>query len=202
MRYAKKIPPADKELRERLLAEGWKRLKEPSNLVAAILLSAPFMVVNGIISLAIAYYLYPPFREAINLNGFSLTINGVKLLLYVVGVFIFLAIHEFIHACFIPDVLKSDKTYWGINGLFGFVSTAEKIKKGRYLIISVMPFILLSLVLPFILKFMGWLNGYTVFLCLINAAGSCVDCLNICLIAIQVPRGAYIVSNGWETYFK
>ncbi len=39
-------------------------------------------------------------------------------------------------------------------------------------------------------------------LCLINAAGSCVDCLNMCLIAVQVPNGSYIMNNGPETYFK
>jgi hypothetical protein len=115
---------------------------------------------------------------------------------------VFNVIHEFLHACFIPNVLKSDKTYWGYNGFIGFVYTTEKIKKGRYLIISIMPFILLSVLLPFILNILGWLNGYTIFLCLINAVGSCVDCLNICLVAIQVPKGSYIVSNGLETYFK
>ena len=65
-----------------------------------------------------------------------------------------------------------------------------------------MPFSLLSLILPFILNILGWLNGYTILRCLINAGGSCVDCLNMCLVAIQVPRGSYIVNNGFETYFK
>ena len=65
-----------------------------------------------------------------------------------------------------------------------------------------MPFILLSVLLPFILNSLGWLNGYTVFLCLINAMGSCVDILNMCLVMIQVPKSSYIVNNGFETYFK
>ncbi|MGV8906228.1 MAG: DUF3267 domain-containing protein, partial [Acetobacterium sp.] len=110
--------------------------------------------------------------------------------------------HEFLHACFIPNVLKSDKIYWGINGFFGFVFTTEKIKKGRFLIISIMPFILLSVILPLILNILGLLNGYIILLCLINAMGSSVDCLNMCLIAIQVPNGSHIMNNGFETYFK
>ena len=80
MRYLKKIPSTDKELGIKLISEGWTKLKEPSNLGIATLLSIPFMF--------------------------------------------------------------------------------------------------------------------------INAMGSCVDCLNICLVAIQVPKGSYIVNNGFETYFK
>jgi hypothetical protein len=113
-----------------------------------------------------------------------------------------MTIHEFLHACFIPNILKSDKTYWGINVFCGFVFTTEKIKKGRFLIISIMPLILLSIIFPFILNILGWLNSYTILLCLINAMGSCVDCLNICLVAIQVPNGSYILNNVFETYFK
>ncbi len=96
----------------------------------------------------------------------------------------------------------SIKTYWGINGVFGFVFTTEKLKKVRFIKISLMPYLLLSVILPFILYTFGVLNGYTVFLCLINAMGSCVDFLNICLITFQVPKGAYIINNGFETFYK
>lgn len=204
MRYAKKIRPTDKELRDKLLSNGWTKLKEPSNLRTATLLSVPFMFINGIIFMVIAFYLYPPLKEFFNSKqGFSinLTVN-LSALIYVVITFVFMTLHEFLHACFIPNVLKSDKTYWGINGFFGFVYTTEKIKKSRFLIISIMPFILLSIILPFILNILGLLNWFTIFLCLINAMGSCVDSLNICIVGMQVPSGSYIVNNGFETYFK
>lgn len=204
MRYAKKIQSTDKELRDKLLSNGWTKLKEPSDLRTATLLSVPFMFINGIIFMVIAFYLYPSLKEFFNSkNGFSinLTVN-LSTLIYVVIIFVFMTIHEFLHACFIPNVLKSDKTYWGINGLFGFVYTTEKIKKSRFLIISIMPFILLSIILPFILNILGLLNWFTIFLCLINAMGSCVDCLNMCIVGMQVPSGSYIVNNGFETYFK
>lgn len=204
MRYVKKMPSTDKELSNKLMSDGWTRLKEPPSLVMATLLSVPFMLVNGAISIIIAIYLYPPLKDFLNSGeGFSLafTVNLLALT-YVPVIFIFMAIHEFLHACFIPNVLKSDKTFWGINGFFGFVSTTEKIKKGRFLIASVMPFILLSVIMPFILNILGWLNAFTIFLCLLNAMGSCVDCLNMCLVAVQVPNDSYIVNNGFETYFK
>lgn len=204
MRYVKKILPTDKELSNKLIAEGWTKLKEPSNLGIATLLSVPFMIINGAIYMVIAIYLYPPLKELFNGKqafSISFTINLFTLIYFVI-IFVFMVIHEFLHACFIPNILKSDKTCWGINCFYGFVFTTEIIKKGRFLIISIMPFILLSIILPFILNILGCLNGYTILLCLINAIGSCVDCLNICLVAIQVPNGSYIQNNGFETYFK
>jgi len=203
MRYAKKIPPTDKNLSEQLLSSGWKKLKEPSNLIIATLLSLPFIFINGIIEIFILYNLYQPFQLLIKNQILSFEFNiNLWTLLYVLGIMIFMIIHELLHACFIPNVLSSDKTYWGINGIYGFVFTQEKIIKGRFLLISIMPFFLLSIILPFVLKTLGILNSYTVLLCLINATGSCVDILNICLVMRQVPSGANITNNGFVTYFK
>lgn len=204
MKYIKKMPSTDKELSSRLVLEGWKKIKEPSNLITATLFSIPFMIINFAITLFITTYLYPPISEFLSLNeGFKFTLSiNIFTFLYIISIFLFMTLHEFLHAAFIPNVLKSKKTFWGINGIYGFVFTTEKIKKERFIIISMMPFILLSLVLPFILSVFGWLNGYTILLCLINAGGSCVDSLNTLLIATQVPKGAYILNNGFETYFK
>ena len=157
MRYIKKIPPTDEELSNKLISEGWRKLKEPSNLVIATLLSVPFMFINGGIYLLIVFYLYNPLKELFfSGNGFELSFTlNIFTLIYFFVILIFMIIHEFIHACFIPNVLKSDKTYWGINAFFGFVFTTEKIKKNRFLIICIMPFILLSILLPFILNILG-----------------------------------------------
>ncbi|WP_394871436.1 DUF3267 domain-containing protein [Clostridium butyricum] len=204
MKYIKKIPPTDGDLSNILISTGWKKIKEPSNLNEAIFKSIPFMIINGIIFMVIAYCIYPPIEEFINSkNSISITLNiNIMTLLYIAITFSFMTIHEFIHACFIPDFLKSDKTYWGINVLFGFVCTTEKIKKSRYIIISIMPFILLSIIFPLILSTFGLLNEFILFLCLLNAMGSCVDCLNIWIILRQAPNGSYIINNGVETYYK
>ena len=202
MKYAKKIPPTDKTLSEKLLSTGWKKLKEPSNLAITTLLSIPFMLINGVIEILILYTLYEPFQTLVKGSNFSFEFRiDLWTLFYFLGVIIFMIIHEFLHACFIPGVLSSDKTYWGINVFFGFVFTHEKIVKERFLLISIMPFFLLSIILPFVLKGLGVLNWYTVFLCFINAMGSCVDIFNICLIMRQVPSGATIMNNGFETFF-
>lgn len=204
MKYIKKIPPTDSDFSNMLISTGWKKIKEPSNLNEAILQSIPFMIINGIIFMVIAYCIYPPIEEFINSkNSISITLNiNIMTLIYIAITFLFMTIHELIHVCFIPDFLKSDKTYWGINVLFGFVCTTEKIKKSRYIIISIMPFILLSIIFPLILSTFGLLNEFILFLCLLNAMGSCIDFLNIWDILRQAPNGSYIVNNGGETYYK
>ncbi len=204
MRYTKEMPATDPELSHKLQSEGWTKLREPTSLGMATLLSVPFMLVNGFITMLIAYWLYPPLRDFLA-NGPAGEITfriGLVTLIYIAGVVVFLLIHELLHACFIPNVLRSEKTFWGIRILFGFVSTSEPIQKGRYLFISIVPFLLLSVLLPFLMKLAGLLDGFVIFLCLVNAIGSSVDCLNLCLVAFQVPRGSTIVNNGFETYFK
>lgn len=128
MKYIKKIPPADKELSSKLISEGWRKLKEPSSLGKSNLFSIPFMFINGVISVLIAYALYSPMKEILNSQQVRLSINvDLRALIYIAIIYIYMAIHELLHACFAPNFLKSDKTYWGINGFNGFVLTTEKI---------------------------------------------------------------------------
>ena len=204
MKYVKKMPQTDKQLSSELISDGWSKLKEPSSLSMATLMSLPFMIINTVIYMVLIYFLYPPLREVLTSSEVDIifSIDIIALVLLLSASLVLMIIHEFIHALFIPNVLKSDKTFWGINGLYGFVFSTEKFKKGRFIIISIMPFILLSIILPIILSYMGLLNVYTIALCLINAAGSCVDMLNIFLIARQVPNNSLIINNGFETYFK
>lgn len=203
MKFTRKIPATDTKLSKSLLKEGWHKLKEPSNLTFATILSLPFMLINTIIYFAIIFYLHQPFRDFWNSKevGFTINISLVPILLMLLGTLLLLIIHELIHAAFIPDVLKSTKTFWGFNGLFGFVYSTEKINKWRFILISIMPFILLSILLPFILNLFGWLNPYTIIICLINAAGSSVDSLNIFLVITQVPNRSKTIMNGMETYY-
>ncbi|MBS5938741.1 DUF3267 domain-containing protein [Clostridium sp.] len=152
MKYIKNLPSTDKKISEELILDGWARLKEPSSITKTILFSFPLMIINGIIAMTISFYLHPDIKNILNRNTFSISIKLDLFSLIYIGIFIlFMIIHEFIHGSFIPNGLKSDKVYWGINGLFAFVYTTEIIKKSRYIIISIMPFILLSIVLPFIL---------------------------------------------------
>ncbi|WP_297631233.1 DUF3267 domain-containing protein [uncultured Clostridium sp.] len=204
MKYIKKIPVADKETKRILMAEGWIKLKEPTNLKIATLLSIPFMIINTIIFIGITIVIYPLSEEFLNIiSDFKITLNiNFTVIVYISSIILFTIIHEFIHACFIPNFLKSNKTYWGINRGFGFVYTTEKIKRWRYIIISIMPFIILSIIFPILVNRLGILNKFILFLCLVNAMGSSVDSLNIWIILRRVPKGATIINNGFETYYR
>lgn len=203
MKYTKKLPKTDEELSLYLIEDGWIKIKEPQNLPLAILFSLPFAyLLIGIISW-LAYLLKPELFNFMGYDSLSLTLSiDLQLLLFVGAIFVYMFLHEMIHAMFIPGVIKSERTFWGMNGVFGFVFTMEPIKKGRFLLISCMPFVLLSVVPVLFLNHIGYLNWYTLLLCLINAAGSCVDFLNMALIGFQVKGKHTIISNGFETFYK
>lgn len=134
MKYVKKTPSQDKELSIKLISEGWTKLKEPPNLTIATLLSLPFAFINGIIFMAIAFYLYPPLGELFNNeNGFSIkfTIN-LFTLIYAIIIFIFMAIHEFLHACFIPNVLNLMKYTGGLMVFLGLFTPLKKSKRADF----------------------------------------------------------------------
>lgn len=203
MLYRKKVPPTNTNLSEELLSIGWKKIKEPKNLFAAIMLSVPLMILNAFITL---YFVSPVKNWLIELvrklDSFSLVITiDIKLIAYIIVVFVFLVVHELLHAIFIPNFIKSEKTYWGITPFGGFVSTTEEITKCRFVLISIVPFVLLSLMMPMILNFANIFNGFAAFLAIMNAMASSVDILNMLLIIIQVPNGSRIINSGFETYY-
>ena len=80
--------------------------------------------------------------------------------------------------------------------------TTEKIGKGRFLLITVAPFVVFSILPAIVLGLADLLNGFLLFLIFLNAFSSSVDILNTVLIAIQVPKGSNLVGNGFETCYK
>lgn len=146
------------------------------------------------ISTSLREQLQPNFRVTLQFDLFTILYFGMML--------IFLLVHELIHAIFIPNFIRSQKTFWGMNGLFGFVYTEEPITKSRFMVISVMPLLILSFLLPLVMELLGFLNNFIMFLCILNAGGACVDILNLILILVQVPKGGSIVSNGNVTLYK
>jgi hypothetical protein len=201
MKFVRKLPQTDKALSERLQSAGWKKIREPSGIAAAIACSLPFVLLSGGISFLILYVLDSSLFGFLRNDTIDLTITlNLFTVLYIVGIFIFMLLHEMLHAVFIPDFIRSGRTFWGMNGPLGFVFTTQPLKKARFIVVSLMPLVLLSVILPAVLRLLGLLSAYAAFLCFINALGSCVDCLTACLIAFQVPNGHVIISNGFETY--
>ena len=146
------------------------------------------------------------FKEIINYSdrGFAIEISLdiLKSVLYFVITIMFFILHEFIHILFMPDFIKSKKTFWGMKALYFFAYTEESFSKRRAIIIFAAPLVILSFVLPFILNMVGLMSGFIVFLCVFNAAGSYMDIFYIILILFKVPNGATITNNGTETFYK
>ena len=159
------------------------------------------MILNTLLSIAVLN-MFSPFSLAdlgINsLQTITLTIN-LQNVAYLIGL---VFIHELIHLVFIPGFLVSDKTFLGITYFGGFVYSKEVISKSRYILITLAPFVLLSIILPGILGSLDLLNPSTKILILLNAMSSGVDMLGLIPIMIQVPDGAYLTSNGIRTYWK
>jgi len=202
MKYAKKIPEADPELRECLLAEGWKQIKDPKGLFWAILFSIPFMIINALISYLILLLVNPTYAHMVYDFLYSGSWHFTIRFDYIIYVYIFIVAHELIHLVFIPNFYRSEKTYIGIKLWGGFVYSAEKLSKGRFLLITVAPFVAFSILAPTILGLADLLSGFLLFLIFLNAFASSVDMLNATLIAIQVPNGSTIINNGFESYYK
>lgn len=202
MKFVKKIPPADRELSLLLMSQGWKKLKEPSNFYLAILSSVPLMALNGIITYFVIKPFYDPLKEIIKSDSISFEINILVLLAYLVIIFLLLVFHELLHAMFIPHFIKSNKIYWGLSINGGFVSTTQKLSRANFMVISIAPYMLMSIIMPLIIGMLGIMNGFIFFLAIFNAMASSVDVLNLILISLQTRPKSFIINNGFETYYS
>ncbi|MBG9941925.1 DUF3267 domain-containing protein [Brevibacillus formosus] len=200
MRITTKLPQYHENVHVELMKNEWIPLKEPQSLGRAILLSIPFMLINGLIAFGIIHIFSPITFQEIGLTSDSLSISiDINVIFFLLGLVI---CHECLHLIFIPNFLKSERTWMGLTLFGGFVATEEKIPKSRYILITIAPFIILSVILPFLLGFLGLLATVLKFLILINAIASSVDMLNLFLVMKQVPKQAILISNGQKTYWK
>jgi vacuolar-type H+-ATPase subunit I/STV1 len=201
IRIVSRIPDADKQKQQELIAGSWVKLKEPKNSLTAILESIPFMVLNAMITLLIAGMFVPLSFGYFGIAGssFSYQINLPVLVFGALGI---LVAHELIHLLCIPDFIRSETTSLGITYGGGFVYTEEQLTRTRYLMISFAPFIALSIILPFILGMLNLLSPVIIVFLLLNSLGSSVDLLIALHVLIQVPFRAFLVSNGKDSYWK
>lgn len=200
MKFTSKYPQFDKIKDNQYLSQGWEKIKEPSNLLLSILVSLPFMAINSLL-----IYLF--FRFVLNINivnlfpkngSFTLEIN----LLTIAIIIFFILLHEFLHLFFIPNVLNSKKIFFGLKIYGGFTYTEEIIKKNRYLLISIFPFLILSFIFPLFMNTIGYMNNIVIIMAFLNGLASSVDLLIFFLVLIQVHSRGSIVNNGNISYYK
>lgn len=185
------------EVHKKLIEQEWIPLKEPGNFLKSFIYSIPFMVIAAYLSAVVISFISPFTWSEKGFGEGSITIViEVSALIYLL---ILVIIHECLHLIFIPN---SQKTITGITFLGVFVATEEEISRTRYILISAAPYLILSIVSPLILGFLGLLTVQLKLLAILNALASSIDLLNLTLVAKQVPRDAIIKSNGWQTYWK
>jgi hypothetical protein len=169
--------------------------------LSAILAAIPLMILNTLLSIMVLGIFSSLSLADVGVTPsqtITLTIH-LQDVAYLIGL---VFIHELIHLVFIPGFLMSDKTFLGITYFGGFVYSEESISKPRYILITLAPFILLSIILPGILGALDLLNPLAKALILLNAMSSGVDMLTLILVLIQVPADVYFTSSGIRTYWK
>ncbi|WP_163100380.1 DUF3267 domain-containing protein [Peribacillus alkalitolerans] len=200
MKIQNKLPKSNPSLHLELINDRWIPMKEPKNLTNAILLSIPLMIIAAIISIGVINIF-----SSISLRDFGLTPNAITITINLSIIFLLvllLIFHELLHLIFIPNFIKSEKTYVGFTLFGGFVITEEEISKSRYIFITIAPFLVISIIMPLILSLFGLLTTTLKFLIILNSMASSVDLLNLLLIIKQVPKNATLKSNGPKTYWK
>lgn len=172
--------------------------------MSAILLSAPLMVANLVISGLVIMLTMPEILDQLPVlsGSFSISIYLLDIVVLAVFLALLLFVHEFLHLVLIPGFIKSDKTCVGVTYAGPFVATGEVLTRRRFMIISITPFIVLSILLPLIAGLAGMLSPLLIAIVLLNALGASVDMLSMLLVLTQVPPGSEIVCNGMNTYWK
>nr|WP_277398416.1 DUF3267 domain-containing protein [Neobacillus citreus] len=194
------MPEFNEDVHLELIKSNWVPLKEPKHLVSAIFLSLPLMMINGLISRGIINLFSP-----LSLRDFGLHSDSISLTIDfgVIFLIIFLVIlHELLHLIFIPNFIRSENTFIGLTWFGGFAATEEVISKSRFILITIAPFLIISVVLPVILGFFGLLTSTLKFLIIVNSLASSVDMLNLLLIMKQVPNNSILKNNGHKTYWN
>lgn len=200
IRIQNKMPISNEAVHLELMKNEWVPMREPSNVGMAILFSLPIMILNALITIG-AIYVF----SSISLAEFGFSAKSITIYIpygVIIWIFFLLITHELIHLLLIPNFRKSNKTFIGLTPFGGYVLTEEELSKSRYIMVTVAPFVIISIITPFLLSMFDLLTPTLKFLILLNSLASSVDILNFILILVQVPKRAKLVSNGTKTYWK
>ena len=180
------------------------QLKESQNLLTSIVVSLPLMALNTLLTIAVFSLFRPMVLSDLGISqeGFQITIDLQIIAGLIAGLIALLLVHELLHLILVPHFTSSEKTYVGMTPMVGYVYSEEEIPKWRYLLITIMPFVVISLIVPLILGILSLLSPLVLILIIINSIASSVDVLTFITIVTQVPNGSYLTSNGLRTYWK
>ncbi|MCG6185994.1 DUF3267 domain-containing protein [Maribellus maritimus] len=169
--------------------DKWTPLKEPDNLWTSQLWALPFMIINPLVIILI-----------LKIMGITFALEPANIFL---SFLILMPIHEFIHALFFPEKLKSDNIFVGFTmaGFAFFAAYIGEMKRNRFIVILLAPLIIISLLGIIILALVGS-NSLLEHIIVWNSFGACVDCLGVFMVSRQVPRNAYVRNKKIRTYWR
>jgi hypothetical protein len=161
------------------------------------------MIVLLVAEVVFLHQIFPSFLN-FNADHLAITISLVSLvdivdIAVVVGSF---WMHEVLHALFLPNGLKSKKTYWGFKAGNIFIYSEEVMGRTRFMLVSFAPYLLLSILLPTAFAGIGVNSGVVQAIAILNAGGACIDILNALIVWHQVPSGATIVNLSTSTFYR
>lgn len=205
LKYLRKVSKTDLELSNELSFKRWVKLKEPKNFKMSLLLIIPFAFTNTMLSFIVLMSFNNPIRKV--MNNFSSSYISKYLNLYtfviiIISAILVMIVHKLLHIIFIPRFRNTDNIFWKYS-VFGisFV-TKEKLLKKRYIVVSLMPFFIISIMLPILFGVFNLINWTIIFLAIFNALISSIDVLKLYLIIIQVPKNSYIIRLKKSIYYK
>ena len=162
--------------------EGSVQFKEPSDMKT-------LSTIISIISLVLLALLF----ALIYIRSGSINAGFMPYILYIPAMFV----HEMLHAvCYKEDVYL----YHNLKNMMLFVIGTERISKGRFILKSLLPSIVLGII-PFIIFMINPFSRTLGIFGALGIASSAGDYYNVFNTITQVPAGAKVYLDKMNTYW-
>jgi hypothetical protein len=117
-------------------------------------------------------------------------------LIFILLLIVVLVLHEFIHALFFY-LFTGEKPVYGFKGVYGYAgSPGWYIKKNYYLIVSLSPFFIISLILTAVIVIFSPVYSSIIFILIITHAAGCIGDLWVSIKLLGKPESTYINDSG------
>lgn len=186
--------PWDREIAKKSIPENSVLIDRPNDIFKS---SIPYMILPCIACFVAI------FTKKVQVDEFLFDLWFMPLS-FIIGFFVSMPLHEFLHAINYP---KGEKVYIGVSvkQLRAYAASSAAISRGRYIIMSLAPmipgilFLIVFLVCPITMK---WLMTICVVPSMMGLISPAPDYMDVITILRQVPKGAMIqaTENGLVWY--
>jgi len=183
------LPSKNRNKEDELLHVGWKKTLILEDMTMLIIQSVPLMAVGALV----------PYAILNSFGSYAVNVTNTHLVLAVV---LGLILHEFFHVLLMPQGLKARNLTFGIysGGTYSYFDGV--MTKERYLWMTSLPFIILSMILPLFAAMTHQFSAILFVLTLFNGVTSALDFHTFFKVLFKVPRKASITTNGMEIFYS